>query len=102
MPIEFLYLAAVFVVAIIGFSVLKRPLYECMLLSFVVLIAITNTWSKMGTYIWDALTTSSLYVIIVFIVFLESLFIHSLHHLYKSRINSGSTNLSSFLISKLK
>lgn len=68
MPIEFLYLAAVFVVAIIGFSVLKRPLYECMLLSFVVLIAITNTWSKMGTYIWDALTTSSLYVIIVFIV----------------------------------
>lgn len=68
MPIEFLYLAIVFVVAIVGFSVLKRPLYECMLASFIVMVAVTGTWSNIGTYIWDAMTDSSLYVIIVFVV----------------------------------
>ena len=68
MPIEFLYLAAVFVVAIIGFSVLKRPLYECMFAAFVVLVAITGTWSNIGNYIWDALKEPTLYVIFVFII----------------------------------
>ena len=68
MPIEFLYLAAVFVVAIIGFTVLKRPLYECMLAAFFVLILLTNTWSQIGTFILDAITESSLYVIIVFVI----------------------------------
>lgn len=68
MPIEFLYLATVFVVAIIGFSVLKRPLYECMLAAFVVLITVTRTWADAGTFIWDAMTESSLYVIIVFVI----------------------------------
>ncbi len=68
MPIEFLYLAIVFVVAFIGFSVLKRPLYECMLVAFLVVVACTGTWAKIGVYIWDALTEPSLYVIIVFVV----------------------------------
>ncbi len=68
MIIEFVYLAVVFVVAIIGFSFLKRPLYECMLAAFVVLVAITGTWSQVGTFIWDAMTESSLYVIIVFVI----------------------------------
>ncbi len=68
MPIEFLYLAVVFVVAIIGFSVLKRPLYECMLAAFIALVAVTGTWANVGSFIWDAMTESSLYVIIVFIV----------------------------------
>lgn len=65
---EILYLVVVFVVAIIGFSVLKRPLHECMLAAFLVLVAITNTWSSMGTYIWKAMTESSLYVMIVFVI----------------------------------
>lgn len=68
MPIEFLYLAAVFAVAIIGFTVLKRPLYECMLAAFVVLVAVTGTWSEIGSFIWDAMTEPTLYVIIVFVV----------------------------------
>ena len=68
MPIEFLYLAVVFVVAIIGFSFLKRPLYECMLAVFIVLMTITGTWSNVGNFIWDAMTEPSLYVIIVFVV----------------------------------
>ena len=68
MPKEFLYLAVVFAVAIIGFTALKRPMYECMLAAFVVLLAVTNTWSSAWSYIYDALRQSSLYVIIVFIV----------------------------------
>ena len=68
MPIEFLYLGVVFVVAIIGFSFLKRPLYECMLAVFIVLLTITGTWPQVGGFIWDAMTDTSLYVIIVFVI----------------------------------
>ena len=68
MPIEFLYLAIVFVVAIVGFTLLKRPLYECMLAAFLVLVAVTNSWSQIFTFMWKAITDSSLYVIIVFII----------------------------------
>lgn len=68
MPIQFLYLGIVFAVAIIGFTILKRPLYECMLAAFIILVAVTGTWSSIGTFMWDAITESSLYVIIVFVI----------------------------------
>lgn len=68
MPMELLAIVAVFVVAIIGFTVLKRPIYECMLASFVVLVAITNTWSSLFSVILDSITDTSLYVIIVFVI----------------------------------
>lgn len=68
MPIEFLYLATVFAVAIIGFVILKRPLYECMFAAFVVLVAVTGTWANIGDYIWKAIQEPTLYVIFVFII----------------------------------
>lgn len=68
MPIEFLYLAIVFAVAIIGFTVLKRPLYESMLAAFIVLVIVTGSWANTWNFIWKAFTDSSLYVIIVFII----------------------------------
>lgn len=68
MPKEFLYLGIVFAVAIVGFSIMKRPLYECMIASFIALVAVTGTWSNVGSYILDAMHESSLYVIIVFVV----------------------------------
>lgn len=68
MPIEFLYLAIVFAVAIIGFTILKRPLYECMFVAFIILVAVTGTWSSIFAFMWGAITESSLYVIIVFII----------------------------------
>lgn len=68
MPIEFLYLGVVFAVCIVGFSLLKRPLYECMLAAFIALVAVTGTWANIGEYIWDALKESTLYVIFVFII----------------------------------
>ncbi len=68
MPVEFLYLLMVFAIAIIGFSVLKRPLYECMLVAFLALVLVTGTWGNIWMYIWDALTEPTLYVIIVFVI----------------------------------
>ena len=68
MPIEFLYLAVVFAVAIVGFMLIKRPLYECMLASFVALVAVTGTWAHVGRYIWDALQEPTMYIIFVFII----------------------------------
>lgn len=74
MPIEFTYLAVVFAVCIVWFMVLKRPLYEAMLVAFIAIIAtvaiITGEFSLAAVwgYIWDAMTTSSLYVIFVFIL----------------------------------
>ena len=68
MPIEIWYLIAVFATVTVSFVLLKRPLYECMLLSFVVLVAMTGTWGNIGTYIWDALQEPTLYVIFAFIL----------------------------------
>lgn len=68
MPIEFFYLAIVFVVAIIGFSFLKRPLYECMFAAFLVLVAVTGSWLQIWDFMWKGMQDSSLYVIIVFII----------------------------------
>ena len=68
MIIEVWYLVIVFAVALIGFTVLKRPLYECMLAAFIVLVGITGTWVNTGRYIWEALNESTLYVIFAFII----------------------------------
>ena len=68
MPIEIWYLIAVFATVTVSFTLLKRPLYECMLLSFLVLVAMTGTWSSIGTYIWEALQEPTLYVIFAFIL----------------------------------
>lgn len=68
MIVEFWYLAVVFIVAIIGFVFLKRPLYECMIYAFIALVAVTGTWLGVPGYIWDALKEPTLYVIFVFII----------------------------------
>ncbi len=68
MPIEIWYLIAVFAVVTIAFTLLKRPLYECMLLAFVILMLISGTLPNVGDYIWEALQESTLYVIFVFII----------------------------------
>ncbi len=74
MPIEFIYLLVVFAICIFWFSILKRPLYEAMLIAFIAIVAtvaiITGDFSfvSVWNYIWDAITNSSLYVIFVFVI----------------------------------
>ena len=55
MPFELIYVAAVFAVAIIGFALLKRPMYESMLAAFIVLVILTavlGAWEFSFAGLW--------------------------------------------------
>ena len=67
MPAALTYLAIMLVVIIVWFLVLKRPVYEAVLISFLVLLTITGTWAKVGTYITKGLKTSLLYSMTAFV-----------------------------------
>ncbi|MBR7092920.1 MAG: TRAP transporter large permease subunit [Clostridia bacterium] len=67
MPSAFLYLAVMLAVIVVWFLLFKRPVYEAVLLSFLVLLAITNTWSHLGGYIMTGLKTSLLYSMTAFV-----------------------------------
>lgn len=67
MPISLVYLGIMLAVIIIWFSVVKRPVYEAVLLSFVLLLAITGKWANLGDYIQVGLSTSLIYSMITFV-----------------------------------
>ena len=49
------------------FILLKRPVYEAVFVSFILLVAITNKWSSLWGYIQSGLETSLLYSMVVFV-----------------------------------
>ena len=61
------YLAIMLGVICIWFLLVKRPVYEGVLLSFLVLLALTGMWSNAWGYIEDALSTSLLYSMVAFV-----------------------------------
>ncbi len=67
MPSVFLYLGILLGVIIVWFMLLKRPVYEAILIAFVVLLFVTGTWQNVGIYIDDALSTSLLYSMTAFV-----------------------------------
>ena len=67
MPAALTYLALMLGVVIIWFLLLKRPVYEAVLLSFIILLAVTGTWSNVGSYINTGLKTSLLYSMTAFV-----------------------------------
>lgn len=67
MPSALVYLAVMLVVICIWFVLLKRPVYEAVLLSFIVLLAVTNSWGNVWSYIDSALGTSLLYSMTAFV-----------------------------------
>ena len=67
MPSSLIYLGIMLIVIVVWFSLLKRPIYEGVLVSFLLLLTITNTWGNVWTYIDDALSTSLLYTMVAFI-----------------------------------
>jgi TRAP-type mannitol/chloroaromatic compound transport system permease large subunit len=67
MPSVFLYLGILLGVIIVWFMLLKRPVYEAILIAFVVLLFVTGTWQNVGAYIDDALSTSLLYSMTSFV-----------------------------------
>lgn len=62
----FVYIGVMIGVILAYFLLLKRPIYEGILLSFAVMLTITGKWSSVGVYIDEALTTSLLYSMMAF------------------------------------
>lgn len=67
MPSAFIYLGILIGVVVIWFMLLKRPVYEAILISFLVLVAVTGTWSNLWGYINTGLSTSLLYSMVAFV-----------------------------------
>ncbi len=67
MPSSILYLGIMLISIIIWFAVLKRPVYEAVFVSFLLLLTITGNWNNVMSYIDDALSTSLLYSMVAFV-----------------------------------
>ncbi len=67
MPSAFLYLGILLAIVIVWFMIMKRPVYEAIFISFIVLLAVTNTWGDVWSYIDKSLSTSLLYSMTAFI-----------------------------------
>lgn len=67
MPSAFLYLGIMLIVICVWFILLKRPVYESVFVSFILLVAITNKWSSVLEYINEGMGTSLLYSMVVFV-----------------------------------
>lgn len=66
MPEVIWLILAMLVIICVWFAVFKRPVYEGILLSFVVLVALTGTWTKIPSFLNTALKTSLLYSMMAF------------------------------------
>ena len=66
MPAVFLYILIMLAVIFLWFLAFKRPIYEGILISFAVLLAVTGTWENVFSYIHSALGTSLLYSMMAF------------------------------------
>ena len=62
-----LYLAIMLAIILLWFILLKRPVYEAVLISFIALVGVTNQWSSIGTYFLDGMNTSLIYSMTVFV-----------------------------------
>ena len=66
-PSSLVYLGVMLAVIVVWFVVMKRPVYEAVLLSFLLLLTITGTWGNVWTYVDKALSTSLLYSMVAFV-----------------------------------
>ncbi|MBE6344460.1 MAG: TRAP transporter large permease subunit [Spirochaetaceae bacterium] len=93
MQSAFLYLGLMLIVICVWFILLKRPVYESVFVSFILLVAITNKWSSVLGYIQTGLKTSLIYSMVVFVAM--SLL------LSKTKIIDSSVNIILALLGKL-
>ena len=63
----FTYLGIMLLVICLWFILLKRPVYEAVFVSFILLVAITNKWGSLVGYLHTGLKTSLLYSMVVFV-----------------------------------
>lgn len=62
-----LYLGIMLVVICVWFLAFKRPVYEAVLLAFIILLIVTGTWGNALIYINEGLSTSLLYSMVAFV-----------------------------------
>ncbi len=67
MPSALIYLAVMLGTILIWFLLLKRPVYEAVLVSFLVLLGVTGTYMNVFDYIDAALSTNLLYTMTAFV-----------------------------------
>ncbi len=68
MPVEVLYILALLAVIVVAFLLLKRPIYECMLYGYIVMIALTGQWGNFFTHIIKTSQDTLFYAIVAFLV----------------------------------
>ena len=66
-PSSLVYLGIMLAVIIVWFVVMKRPVYEAVFISFLLLLIITGTWGNVWIYVDKALSTSLLYSMVAFV-----------------------------------
>jgi len=93
MPVSVIYLLMMLVVICIWFILLKRPIWESLGVSFIVLVAASNSWSNLWNYVDEGLTTSLLYSMIVFVCMSAIM--------SKTKIIDGVVNLILALLGKI-
>ncbi len=62
-----LYLGIMLAVICVWFLAFKRPVYEAVLLAFIILLIVTGTWNNILVYIDESLSTSLLYSMVAFV-----------------------------------
>ncbi|MBE6651353.1 MAG: TRAP transporter large permease subunit [Ruminococcaceae bacterium] len=67
MPTSLIYLGIMLLVIIVWFVCMKRPIYEAVFLSFLLLLTITGTWENLPQYFEKAISTSLLYSMLAFV-----------------------------------
>ena len=67
MPSALIYLGIMLAVIVAWFALLKRPIYEAILISFIILLTATGKWANVWTYIDKSLSTSLLYSMTAFV-----------------------------------
>lgn len=67
MPSVIIYLLIMLAVIVVWFMAFKRPVYEAILIAFIILLTVTGTWSHVGDYINKGLSTSLLYSMTAFV-----------------------------------
>ena len=68
MPMEILYVVGLLAVICISFLVLKRPIYECMLYGYVVMIIATGEYQNFFKHIYTTSKDTLFYAIIAFLI----------------------------------
>lgn len=67
MPSALIYLGIMLAIIVVWFMLMKRPVYEAVLISFIVLLTVTGKWGNILSYIDQGLSTSLLYSMTAFV-----------------------------------